>query len=90
MIPGAGPWAHRPLVLSSGDLTGLGHLSLHYMDEHHGEATKTSVLWKKSNSIHPGYLASIQRVPWKYLNELAAGLGSMRTLCFRAGMVQGR
>lgn len=41
-----------------------------------GEATKTSVLWKKSNSTHPGYLASIQRVPWKYLYELAAGFGA--------------
>lgn len=55
MIPEAGPW------FCSTDLTGFGHVSLCYMDEHHGEVTKTSVLWKKLNSVHPGYLASIQR-----------------------------
>lgn len=66
------------------------------MDEHHGEATKTSVLWKKLNStswvlgLHP-------QGSWKYLLNLTAGrrytchrVRKHATLtCFRTGMVPG-
>lgn len=41
------------------------------MDEHHGEATKTSVLWKKSNSIHPGCLVQSKGFPGNtFMNSL--------------------
>lgn len=66
------------------------------MDEHHGEATKTSILWKKLNSVHPGHLASIHRAPGipvepdrRETIHLPQGSEACGLICSRTGRVPG-